>query len=42
MIRLARKLAKELGKNRNVNFQKWFLKYNFKNSKYIKNVEADM
>ena len=36
MITLARKLAK----NRNINFQKWFLKYNFKNSKYIKNIEV--
>ena len=36
LIKLARKLAKNL----NINFQKWFLKYNFKNSMYIKNIEV--
>ena len=34
------KLARKLAKNVNINFQKWFLKYNFKNSKYIKNIEV--
>ena len=34
------KLAKKLAKNCNINFQKCFLKYNFKNSKYIKNIEV--
>ena len=33
-------LARKLAKNCNINFQKWFLKYNFKNSKYIKNIEV--
>ena len=33
-------LTRKLPKNRNKNFQKWFLKYNFKNSKCIKNIEV--
>ena len=33
-------MAKKLAKNRNINFQKWFPKYNFKLSKYIKNIEV--
>ena len=33
------KLARKLAKNPIINFQKWFLKYNFKNSKYIKNMK---
>ena len=33
-------LVRKLAKNPNINFQKWFLKYNFKNSKYIKNIEV--
>ena len=33
------KLAKKLAKNQNIDFQKWFPKYNFKNWKYIKSIE---
>ena len=34
------KNVENLSKNLNVNFQKWFPKYNLKNPKYIKNIQV--